>query len=237
MINGVASHLATLTSSAEQTFVGGLVNGGDWAWIDGSDSAVEGTFRWESGPESGTAFNNGVLNWFGGGGPNPNSAAADNVLIWDGGGDVLYVYTAGNTAFGYVAEWEGSSLLVPTVSLVNTTAETVSLSGGDGQDTLYGGTGIDTFIFEAANAYNDQDQIIDFVTGAGGDAIDISDLLTGFSGPITDWLNFEVSGSDTLIQVDANGTTGGENFITIGEFTDLTGLDEAALYASGNVVV
>ncbi|MBL4589987.1 MAG: type I secretion C-terminal target domain-containing protein, partial [Alphaproteobacteria bacterium] len=111
-----------------------------------------------------------------------------------------------------------------------------SLSGGDGLDTLYGGDGADTFIFEAASAYNDIDQIVDFRYGQG-DALDISDLLTGFSGTITDYVNFVDSGSDILVQVDGNGLTGGTSFTTIGQLNNVTNLDEALLYAAGGIIV
>ena len=233
LLNGVASHLATVTTAAEQTFIGGIVNTG-WGWIDGSDSAVEGTFRHEAGPENGTVYNTGPLNWFGGGGPN-NSGGADNIIFYDNSGaDVLFVWTGTNNAWGYVAEWEGADVLA---ALANASTDTLSLSGGDGADVLYGGSAIDTFIFEAIHAYNDVDQIENFVTGTDGDILDLSDLLTGASGSITDLVNFVDSGGNTIIQVDSNGSAGGANFTTVGQINGITGLDEATLLADGNIIV
>ena len=237
IINGVSSHLATLSDGAEQTFVGGLINGNDWGWIDGSDSATEGSFVWEAGPDAGDALD-ASLSWYNGDPSNSNTDARDNLLIWDGGGDVLFAFN-GN-AYGYIAEWEGSDLLAPTDVLVNTSSDTVSLAGGYGADTLYGGAGIDTFIFEAASAYNDVDQIIDFVTGSGGDLLDISDLLTGFVdgvSDISDFVQFTTSGGDTIVSIDANGVTDGQSFTGIAQINDVTGLEEATLYGNGQIIV
>ena len=111
-----------------------------------------------------------------------------------------------------------------------------SLSGGDGLDTLYGGGGADNFIFESASAFNDVDVIGDFSLSEG-DALDISDIISGFSGTITDYVSFVDSGGNTLVQVDANGLTGGSSFTTIAQIDGLTGLDEATLYADGQIIV
>jgi Ca2+-binding RTX toxin-like protein len=112
-----------------------------------------------------------------------------------------------------------------------------SLNGGDGFDILYGGSGITTFIFEAASAYNDVDEIINY-RFSEGDILDISDLIVGaFSGTITDYVQLTNSGTDTLIQIDANGLTGGSAFTTVGQINNITGLDEVTLYTDGNIVV
>ncbi|MCI5060575.1 MAG: type I secretion C-terminal target domain-containing protein [Alphaproteobacteria bacterium] len=228
LINGVGAHLATITSAEEQTEIGNLVTA-NWAWIDGSDSVTEGTFLWESGPEAGTAFDHTILTWWGGGPGGSNNAARDDVIIWDGGGDVLFAWTTG---WGYVAEWEGDAVL-------GTGSNTASLSGGDGLDTLYGTDGVeDTFVFEAASAYSDTDQIENF-TAADGDAIDISDLLTGYTAgvsDINDFVRFTNSGSDTLIQIDANGTAGGVSFTTVGQINDVIDLDADALLYNQSII-
>ena len=55
---GVSGYLATITSSAENAFVSGRLTGD--GWIGGADTAVEGVWRWMSGPETGTNFWNGT---------------------------------------------------------------------------------------------------------------------------------------------------------------------------------
>lgn len=62
---GMNGYLATITSAAEQTFIEGLLSSVSLffttnIWIGGSDEAVEGEWRWVTGPEAGTMF------WLGG---------------------------------------------------------------------------------------------------------------------------------------------------------------------------
>ncbi|MBL4590078.1 MAG: calcium-binding protein, partial [Alphaproteobacteria bacterium] len=125
--------------------------------------------------------------------------------------------------------------------LLSATSGTNSFYGEDGFDIMTAGTGTDTFVFEAASAYNDVDEINSF--GSVIDILDISDLLTNWTtghptrGDITNYLNFVDSGSDTLVQIDSNGNSGGSSFTTIGQINGLTGLDEATLYGNGQIIV
>jgi Ca2+-binding RTX toxin-like protein len=107
------------------------------------------------------------------------------------------------------------------------------LLGGDGIDTLLGGAGNDTLIggrgadkltgglgrdiFEFADMSDAGDKITDFVKGAAGDVLMLTDILDGF-GPGDDlfadgFLDFQKSGSNTVVRVDANG--GGDSFQTL----------------------
>ena len=47
--NGVNGHLVTITSASENTFVGNLVPGNSHSWIDLTDEAVEGQYKWVTG--------------------------------------------------------------------------------------------------------------------------------------------------------------------------------------------
>jgi len=94
------------------------------------------------------------------------------------------------------------------------------LIAGDGNDTSTGGSGADSFIYQAGDEGNAGEQITDFST-AGGDTLDISDLLDGLGlGGLS--LNDLVTGGhlivtnaavggvgtgavDTVVQIDANG--------------------------------
>ena len=111
--------------------------------------------------------------------------------------------------------------------------ENDQLAGGAGQDTLYGSTGDDIFVFEASSAFAQTDEIVNFDITA--DIIDVSDIISGFSGNISEYINFVDSGANTLVQVDSNG--GGNSFATIAQISDITGLDEGLLYGNGQIIV
>jgi hypothetical protein len=66
---GATGYLATITSQAENDFVAARLQGD--GWIGGSDEAVEGEWRWVTGPEAGTLFWTGAS----GGSPAPGQYA------------------------------------------------------------------------------------------------------------------------------------------------------------------
>lgn len=78
------------------------------------------------------------------------------------------------------------------------------LIGGPGTDTLTGGTGADRFVFQRGDVENGVDNITDFTVGAGGDVLDIGDLLTGAGiAPAT----FDASPGDYLVVTPGTNTT------------------------------
>jgi len=83
------------------------------------------------------------------------------------------------------------------------------------------------------SAYAQTDIIHDF-RYFQDDVLDISDLISGFTGTITDHVQFVDSGSDTLVQIDSTGASG---FSTIANLNGVADLDIAALYANGNIIV
>ncbi|MEM9143865.1 MAG: C-type lectin domain-containing protein [Bacteroidota bacterium] len=137
---GLQGYLATLTSQEEADFSGEQSSG--FGWIGASDAAVEGEWRWVTGPESGTLFWNGTAggteitfaNWNSG---EPNNAGnedyahiADPSVISGGapigswndlpnpGGGGAYV------SQGYVVEYGGSPG-DPTLNITITTTVTM----------------------------------------------------------------------------------------------------------------
>ncbi|ESY99019.1 hypothetical protein X738_12705 [Mesorhizobium sp. LNHC209A00] len=93
---------------------------------------------------------------------------------------------------------------------INGNAGNDLLIGGAGQDTMTGGTGADTFKLDGLDI---KDLIADY-SGAQGDKIDLSSLFeTGPGANIGDFVKYD-SASHTL-SVDANGTTGGANFVDV----------------------
>jgi Ca2+-binding RTX toxin-like protein len=114
------------------------------------------------------------------------------------------------------------------------------LQGNGGTDNLYGDAGADTFMFKAASAFSASVNIQDFSTSAG-DKIDIKDVISGYDPAtmaITDWVQITTSGSNSILKVDTDGTGSGHTWQQIATIVGVTGLtDEAALVASGNLVV
>jgi hypothetical protein len=79
--NGLGGHLATVTTQEEFNFLTASFIDLQDVWIGASDAAVEGTFRWVSGPEAGQimSMTNGM--WAAG---EPSNGAGENcVVFWD----------------------------------------------------------------------------------------------------------------------------------------------------------
>jgi Ca2+-binding RTX toxin-like protein len=96
------------------------------------------------------------------------------------------------------------------------------LSGGPGRDSLTGGLGLDTFDF---NAHASQDTITDFNV-AQGDRLDIKDMLVGYNGtqPLANYVQLAVSGGDTVVSVDADGTGTAYGTMPLVTLSGVTGL-------------
>lgn len=127
---GVSGYLATITSQPENDFVADrLENAG---WMGASDSAVEGAWRWVTGPENGTQFWSGTgsgstvggnyANWANG---EPNDASGEDCAQFLSGGSGQWndLNCGVTTLPGYVVEY-GSGATVPTVSSHNATLTT-----------------------------------------------------------------------------------------------------------------
>ncbi|MEZ5851983.1 MAG: type I secretion C-terminal target domain-containing protein [Hyphomicrobiaceae bacterium] len=112
------------------------------------------------------------------------------------------------------------------------------LSGGLGADTLTGGTGSDTFAWQAGDLGSGVDTLTDFTPGTGGDALDVSALLTGYdtaTSVLSDFVRLTTAGSDSIIEIDADG--GGDSFQVLATLQNVTGLNADVLQANGNLIV
>lgn len=116
-VAGVTGHLANIGSAAENAYIDGLVAGN--AWLGGSDTIVEGEWRWSGGPEAGDQF------WQGTGG---GSAVGGAYTNWgpgepnnSGNEDALHIRPDGRwndqsvgTAYQYIIEWDESAFITTT---------------------------------------------------------------------------------------------------------------------------
>jgi Ca2+-binding RTX toxin-like protein len=108
------------------------------------------------------------------------------------------------------------------------------LNGGRGADTLSGGSGSDTFRIDQIG--HGVDQILDFSAGAGGDVLDLSDVIdVGAGDDVADFVRLQQANGDTEVAVDADG--GGDSFSAVFNLVGATGLDLGSLVDDGNVQV
>ena len=85
------------------------------------------------------------------------------------------------------------------------------VTGNVGDDILIGKGGID--IFDYNSTADGNDTINDFTVGAGGDQLDLSDVLDFAAGDsLADYLTVVDDGTDVTVSVDANGDGSGADF-------------------------
>ena len=138
-LNGMTGYLATATSAAEFTFIKNTSSATQF-WLGGTDSAVEGDWRWIDDPGV-PADESGVLFWRGTG-----SGSAQNGMYtaWNSGEpndsgsneDAMQVTTSGNwndlsttgTTLPYVVEFtpSASSGSLATLNISSATSATIS---------------------------------------------------------------------------------------------------------------
>jgi len=138
---GIPGYLATITSQSENDFIQTKLAGD--AWLGATDTAVEGQWRWATGPENGTLFytgqgNNGTgavqsgqyANWKLG---EPNQMGDEDCMEVYIGEGTWNDWPCGNTT-GYVVEYGTNEELPPAVPTkdVAITVTAAEFAGGDG---------------------------------------------------------------------------------------------------------
>lgn len=152
--NGMQGHLATVTSLAENQFITSKV-GTATAWLAGTDSVVEGTWKWDAGPEEGDTF------WTGTGSSGFNHNTTSPFTYWgsfepnnSGNEDCLEIVSGGTgrwndipctSSKGYVIEYSngGGAVLKEASTTFTVGAPTaplqvtgVSATAGNSQTVL-----------------------------------------------------------------------------------------------------
>ena len=166
-----------------------------------------------------------------------NGDADNDYLVGGSGNDIINGGTGNDVLYGE----DGQDTLrggEGIDTLRGGTGDDILYGDGD-RDHLYGEGGADTFILEGATAFDDLVFIRDFNI-AEGDAIDLSDVLSGFSvgsSDITEYVYFSEGGGHTFMWVDNNGATAGGNTGVIARIDNSSGLDVATLYNNGDIIV
>jgi Ca2+-binding RTX toxin-like protein len=150
-----------------------------------------------------------------------NGTDADEILIGGGGNDILRAGAGNDVLIGGAGNDQlyggsGADRLEGGIGndLLDGGSGNDILIGGAGNDTLTGGLGADVFKWSLADAGTTgapaQDVITDFDTVAGGDKLDLRDLLQGEIGSgvganLGNFLHFEKVGSDTVLHISHTG--------------------------------
>ena len=113
------------------------------------------------------------------------------------------------------------------------------ITGGVGADGMTGGLGADSFFWNSASEgqfFSLLDSVSDFSV-VEGDVLDFSGFITLGGGNVNDFVQLIDNGTDTTVQVDADGLANGANFTELVLLQNNTGLVVDDLLADGNLVV
>ncbi|MBE7416662.1 MAG: tandem-95 repeat protein [Ideonella sp.] len=125
------------------------------------------------------------------------------------------------------------------------------LAGGAGNDTLTGGNGADVFVWSLADRGTPGSPAVDTVQsfdnatgGAGGDVLDLRDLLQGEThgaidvGNLQNYLHFETASGNTTIQISSGGGfVNGFNVGAVDQTIVLQGVDLLAGFTTDQQVI
>src|SRR5690606_11834630 len=111
--------------------------------------------------------------------------------------------------------------------------------GMGGRDKLTGGEGADVFMFEGPVVAREYDTITDY-SAAEGDALDISDILTGYDpldSDLADFVRLTEAGRNTKLEVDVDGALNGGNFVHIATLSRTNSLDADDMLTNGLLIL
>jgi large repetitive protein len=112
------------------------------------------------------------------------------------------------------------------------------LRGGTGADTLTGGSGSDRFEYVRGDLTGaSTDSIGDFQAGAGGDVLDISELLVGYGGgSLVNLVQvIDTGDGNTLVRVDIDGSGSTFGFQNAAVLTGVSGITLTDMVTNGNI--
>ncbi|HVR66035.1 MAG TPA: CAP domain-containing protein [Verrucomicrobiae bacterium] len=191
-----------------------------------------------------------------------SGGAGDDTFLINAAGDIVAESAGGGTdtvqsAISYKLGADVENLILLGKAAINGTgnggdnlivgnAAANGLDGGEGDDVLRGGAGNDTLTgslgsdsFVRVSGSDGRDTIADFTLGAGGDRLDIGDVLVGYdSGDnAAEFVQLVVSNGNTIVRIDANGATGGAQFADAFVLMGVAVTDPAQLVSDGNLIL
>jgi Ca2+-binding RTX toxin-like protein len=173
-------------------------------------------------------------------------STGNDLMNGNGGNDTLYSYAGDDTLTGgtgtdFLYGGDGNDWLQGDGSgdtLYGEAGDDILLSDA-GKENMYGGLGADTFKFATTTFDATIDAIKDFSV-AGGDHLDIHDILTSYdplTSAITNFIELTTSGANTVMKIDRDGTGASYTWTQIATIEGVTGLtDEQALLTGGTIV-
>jgi Ca2+-binding RTX toxin-like protein len=105
-----------------------------------------------------------------------------------------------------------------------------TLAGGAGDDTLSGGSGADRFVFDAADV--GLDTVTDFGTG---DVLVFTGLVGFTAGREAEYVSLVQNGSSTTVLVDLDGAANGSVFDPVAVLNGVTNTSLADLVNAGRI--
>lgn len=178
-LGGLQGYLATITSTAENTTITGLVAPGQTPWVGANDATTEGEWYWVSGPETGTQF------WQGDDTGAPVGGMHDN---WDAGqpsdtGNSDYMSITqtgvwrdqlGTSAQRYVIEYGGLGTDTQG-QLAASVVVNVAAPGANQAPVLDNSGDMNLTAISEDNTSNAGNTVASIISSAGGDRITDAD--------------------------------------------------------------
>ena len=198
--DGVNGYLATITSEQENNFITDNIPSASNIWIGATDEAVEGTWRWVTGPEgledgglgrhfwtgqgsSGTAMNNSFVAWASG---EPNNGGDQHYALTNWGSEGLWDDQDANAAYSYLIEYSQGAQSFTSLRSASVKIPMLRVTYNENQDQHQRGGTLGSVPVDSSA----------YLSGATVTVLSSTLTRTGFT-----FAGWQVSGTNTRYQV------------------------------------